>query len=189
MVRIYEGMIKSWWEQIYPLLILLQYFLLPIESNFAFNNLFFLVFINIFLYFVQFSFQSPLLVPGMAPQNSTLLQQEIESYHNDEISSTATSEKITPGSCMQDLVSNYSPISRPKSAGDPRYSDTRPHRPYYVENVVTVEDIFIPPSTQKKSIFAKNTIKNGKTCDEEVCTIHNHLLFLPNLHFSTLPIQ
>lgn len=112
----------------------------------------------------------------MAPQNSTLIQQD-EIYPNDDISSNATSEKITSGNCMQDLVSDYSPILRPKSAGD-RHSD-RTRRYYYVENVPTtvVAGIHIPPSTQK-SIFDKNIIKKGKNCDEEVCTIHNHDLIL-----------
>lgn len=109
----------------------------------------------------------------MAPQNSTILTYE-DSYNNDDISSQATSEKITSGTCMQDLVSNYSPILRPKSAGDHHHSPF-----YYVENVptTTVAGIYIPPSTEKKSIVAKNTIKNGKTYDdEEVCTIHNHFV-------------
>lgn len=121
----------------------------------------------------------------MAPQNSTLIQNNDQtSYNNDDISSTATSEKITSGTCMQDLVSNYSPILRPKSAGDRHYRHSR-----YVENVptTTVAGIYIPPSNQKKSIVAKNTIKNGKTYDnEEVCTIHNHFSCLTHIYIQLL---
>lgn len=105
----------------------------------------------------------------MAPQNSTLIFNDIDD-DDDDLPSVATSEKITS------LLGNYSPILRPKSAGDR----------YYAKNVPTVAGIYIPPSTQKKSIFTKNTvIKNGKTtyddvekdvADEEVCTIHNHFM-------------
>lgn len=140
----------------------------PNLINFIFNNI-----SPNFLPFQPFSVL-------MAPQNSTLIQQiDQMSYNNDDISSTATSEKITSGTCMQDLVSNYSPILRPKSAGDRHYRHSR-----YVENVptTTVAGIYIPPSNQKKSIVAKNTIKNGKTYDnEEVCTIHNHFSCLTHI--------
>lgn len=102
------------------------------------------------------------------PQNSTIIDRD---EFVDDISSTATSEKILSNKCMRDLANDYSPILRPKSAGDHRLQHN------YVQNVpfTIVTGIHIPPSTQKKSIFDKNIIR---TSDEEVCTIHSHDLIL-----------
>ncbi|XP_063698127.1 uncharacterized protein LOC134829065 [Culicoides brevitarsis] len=91
----------------------------------------------------------------MAPQNSTLIHHHHDD--DDDLPSVATSERLATN--MRDLVNNYSPILRPKSAGDrlSQYASSKP----------TVAGIYIPPSTQKKSIFTKNTKKTTYDDDDE----------------------
>uniref|UniRef100_A0A336LZ73 CSON005832 protein n=1 Tax=Culicoides sonorensis TaxID=179676 RepID=A0A336LZ73_CULSO len=112
--------------------------------------------------------------PKMAPQNSTLIHEDATSRQDNDVASVSTvtsSSKAQSAKFMQDLVSNYSPILRPKSAGEHHVQRARQH--YYVENVPILDMIVagnVPSRpTQKKSISNENIklIKNENSDEED----------------------